>query len=454
MSAEPNHKMEDQLKAYAQKRRADAGDSLELHPATRRLLQAEVAKLRPNPPAASRSWLWAWRMFWARPGFALLLFLMLGVAAWFLLRTAEKPRSREQFAKRRTDLAPVPALSETGRDKSQALPPAPTKALDFSEGRTADELELKQQAAPAAKNESGDDVRRNFTIATPAATPLSTAGKEVKLVEELAHNQPLPLAAEPSLGDSAARTGNLTAFSTSPAQVGGVIWRERYVQVRPGVPSVARKKFADVKSTVLVSFDLEQTGEQLRVVDGDGSIYDGRVLVGAPAEAGMVRELELSLTTAARSEAAKKPDSKMQSAGKDERVAGSNASASARRFRVSGTNRTLRLPVVLEGVLFTPAEQQSLPMASAGRAVVADGQTAPSALSRGTTRSLDGPAAPVAAPGLVPAGNVPNQVASVGQRMTSAAAATNLLSLPRIQGKLSIGPTNEMLLEAVPAGKE
>ncbi len=208
MSAEPNHKMEDQLKAYAQKRRADAGDSLELHPATRRLLQAEVAKLRPNPPAASRSWLWAWRMFWARPGFALLLFLMLGVAAWFLLRTAEKPRSREQFAKRRTDLAPVPALSETGRDKSQALPPAPTKALDFSEGRTADELELKQQAAPAAKNESGDDVRRNFTIATPAATPLSTAGKEVKLVEELAHNQPLPLAAEPSLGDSAARTGN------------------------------------------------------------------------------------------------------------------------------------------------------------------------------------------------------------------------------------------------------
>src|SRR6266487_2877399 len=96
MPVEPNNKIEDRLKAYAQKRRADAGDSLELHPATRKLLQAEVAKLRPNHPARPPSWLWAWRVFWARPALALLLFLMLGVTALILLRTAEKPQSREQ----------------------------------------------------------------------------------------------------------------------------------------------------------------------------------------------------------------------------------------------------------------------------------------------------------------------------------------------------------------------
>ena len=258
MPGEPNNKMEDRLKAYAQKRRADAGDSLELHPATRKLLQAEVAKLRPNPTARPQSWLWAWRAFWTRPALAVCLFLLLGVTALLLLRTAEKSPSREQFAKQRTDLAPVRALNENDRDKSQALAPTPPKAPNFSEGRAADELVLKQQAAPLAKNESGADVQSNFKIVPRAATPLSTAGREVNLVEELARNQPLPLAVGASLGDSAARTGSLTAFYSPPVGLGVVISRERYVQVPPHASLVAWKKSGDMQPTILASFDLEQ----------------------------------------------------------------------------------------------------------------------------------------------------------------------------------------------------
>ena len=42
---EPERNIEKLLRAFAKKRRADAGDPLKLHPALRRQLQAEVARL-------------------------------------------------------------------------------------------------------------------------------------------------------------------------------------------------------------------------------------------------------------------------------------------------------------------------------------------------------------------------------------------------------------------------
>ena len=41
---EPERKIEKLLRAYAKKRRAEAGDSLKLHPANRRILQDEAAR--------------------------------------------------------------------------------------------------------------------------------------------------------------------------------------------------------------------------------------------------------------------------------------------------------------------------------------------------------------------------------------------------------------------------
>src|SRR5712664_201477 len=46
MSTEPERDIEKTLKAYAKKRREEAGAPLEMHPATRRLLQGEVTRRR------------------------------------------------------------------------------------------------------------------------------------------------------------------------------------------------------------------------------------------------------------------------------------------------------------------------------------------------------------------------------------------------------------------------
>ena len=48
MPPDPNDKMDDLLKAYAARRREQSGAPFELHPATRSLLQGEVAKLAPR----------------------------------------------------------------------------------------------------------------------------------------------------------------------------------------------------------------------------------------------------------------------------------------------------------------------------------------------------------------------------------------------------------------------
>ena len=67
---EPERKIEKLLRAYAKKRRAEAGDSLKLHPATRRLLQGEAARRGPRPGKAGTPGFFL-AVFWRRLVFAL-----------------------------------------------------------------------------------------------------------------------------------------------------------------------------------------------------------------------------------------------------------------------------------------------------------------------------------------------------------------------------------------------
>jgi prepilin-type processing-associated H-X9-DG protein len=76
---EPERKIEKLLRAYAKKRRAQAGDPLQLHPSTRRMLLDEVAQATPKADEAEES-VSLWELFrrqWAMLlGFALVIFFM------------------------------------------------------------------------------------------------------------------------------------------------------------------------------------------------------------------------------------------------------------------------------------------------------------------------------------------------------------------------------------------
>src|SRR5256885_17241044 len=82
---EPERPIEKMLREWAKKRRQDADSPPELHPATRRMLQSEVArKFGKNEPRTEKppGWLIS---FWPRIAWALGVFAVLAVAAWLLL---------------------------------------------------------------------------------------------------------------------------------------------------------------------------------------------------------------------------------------------------------------------------------------------------------------------------------------------------------------------------------
>jgi hypothetical protein len=93
---ETERKIEKLLRAYAKKRRADAGDPLKLHPATRRLLQGEVARRNPKPDDEGESSVTLWQLFQQRwavlVGFAVIIFF--GAALFLPSLSSAKKRAQ------------------------------------------------------------------------------------------------------------------------------------------------------------------------------------------------------------------------------------------------------------------------------------------------------------------------------------------------------------------------
>ena len=106
---QPERKIEKLLRAFAKKRRADAGDSFKLHPATRRLLQGEVARSKPRAAKDSLMWqLFGGMSPGASPGmiYCVLLTFFILMAAMFL-PTLNKAKSRAQAVRSLNNLRQI-----------------------------------------------------------------------------------------------------------------------------------------------------------------------------------------------------------------------------------------------------------------------------------------------------------------------------------------------------------
>ncbi len=121
--------------------------------------------------------------------------------------------------------------------------------------------------------------------------------------------------------------------------------------------SLAAQRFAQVREyrvnfnsppmpNVLSSFQLVQNGRQMRIVDADGSIYDG-VIESLPTEETTPRAAPLTTTTPELKKNSE-PEAKGRAATANEAFASQNAF-----FRVTGTNISLNQRVVFEGNFLT-----------------------------------------------------------------------------------------------------
>ncbi|MGZ8900937.1 MAG: hypothetical protein ACXW3Z_12650 [Limisphaerales bacterium] len=322
MPDEPNKKMDEMLRAYAEERRK--APDLPLHPATRNLLQGEVKRVFGHAPEP-RPWWKRLRAFWPQLAFGGSLCLILGVAVLSLRQppattqesaaeagveltgnavSTDQKKTEETEALKRQQ--PSLIASEADRAAPQGAAASPENrglkpAHDLADSQTRS---VNRTVRSAPKNEPD-------SITQPVAQrnePAATTGREATLAEATASSeivlskekvearQPEPKpssrfnssTARAILRSESDEAKNLNAKApvstralptptklTRTAELTnlGAARRLSFVQVtvtntRPGAA-------ASATSPVLTSFQVEQFGTNVRFLDRDGSVYVG-----------------------------------------------------------------------------------------------------------------------------------------------------------------------------------
>ncbi len=403
---EPERNIEKLLRAYAKKRRAQAGDPLELHPATRRLLQGEIARNAPKPDDEDAS-MTLWEFFRQQWAFLLsfVLIIFFGATLFFPALSTAKHKSQKLTAV--NNLRQIGMAAQMAAEENNGRLPAALDALTNQLGsdKVLTDLESGKRFVYIAGGEKLDGLPSNSVL---AYSPTDKKGRAVlfadgrvevingarfseltnrkvqelafakdsarrqltKTPEEIPAASP-PISAQPKaennrkelkLGDLAvAAPSGGTLAANAPAAPTATMDRLTTAQMsRIQFAFAASHNFAlnlqnTFKNTitpaqavpVLVNFQVQQNGNAVRVVDADGSVYDGSLL---PESAVAQNEPAPAATTAPPAAAPAQVERAKSIASRDESQTAQNYF-----FRVTGTNQTLKQNVVFAGNLVAMA---------------------------------------------------------------------------------------------------
>jgi hypothetical protein len=462
MATEPQRDIEQDLLAYKQRRAGQLGAPIELHPATRRMLQGEVARTAGRPlltsEEAAKNFVRSFVMSHQQPGFfarhkpRLLwgggMFACLAVVLLVLrndpqsaarqntfsdalpapppvanpqpatpqpVTTANRALAENETLARRMReptpaeelkdaLAAAPAATpapgnprgsavasgpmpvaqrEAGAGRAGSVAPPPTRIVAFERGTVAaaptggmgiakaEEAARRQSlvrdadtdrkaAVKFAEKAEAGEVAQLAKALKPAdteaqlasATKKSAVEVKLKLADDLKREPvttaggaagaggapPVPVAAPKAAAASAPAT-RMLAFSAEPGG-GGAAVTQRFKQL--DTRSLYRPNFnSPPVPQVMQDFDFERSGDRVRIVDADGSTYEGNVL---PV---LVEETRAKL--GASVDAAGKEIKALA----DQRAQGGGAPAAdapvAYRFIATGLNRKLNQAVEFRG---------------------------------------------------------------------------------------------------------
>jgi hypothetical protein len=433
---EPERKIEKMLRAYAQKRRAAAGDPLKLHPANRRLLQDEVSRHAPKPEPEEPS-LSLWQLFrqqWAVLfGFALMVFL--GAILLMPALSSAKRKSQNLSAMNNLKQIGVAAWTVAGENNGKL----PATLDELTNGLVAKQILTDPVTGKPfvylAGGKKLDNLPSNEVL---AYSPVDKDGRAVLLADgrvEFADRERFaeltnPKSVEFTLAENKTRSQPANAVMNAPMAVASPppalgVAGELKEQLQPPANSFSqlfvqtgaadqqnlyRNTSASAQTApVLQSFQMVQNGDVVSVVDRDGSVYQGSVQV-AEAERNEPRQLE----QAVHSDEAIAP---MQRQAKAiQRADNQQQAVQNYFFRVAGVNRTLQQNVVFSGTV---------------EAIPGTTTNAPQSFGGGTGGGGGG-------------GMQNNLQVSTNQQKA-------LLSNSRIVGTALINQTNQIEINAVPA---
>ena len=334
MSEEPNSKMEELLRAYAKKRREQADPPLQLHPATRKFLQDEVKRtLVAAPPPARRSWrTMRWPLAAMGAGFAALLVMFAMINAQMRgLMPATAPANRDVTQTKSVHSAPASVAEGTAS-------PAPNVSL-------ADKSVAEYKKSPAAPP-GAPPATVAGPLAAAAPTPPAQASDTPQL-DAVAPGQPsslggtygasralgapagtaAPVAADASAPTFAAEAMKRETAQPAPASEGAGVSAGEFVQLHDGVKEQAKES---PLSNVLSDFHVRRSGQNVSIVDADGSVYVGHVVNDISPRRGRGGTGSIASAGAAETRKDTKEDANW-------------------RFTVTGTNMQLQQKVIFTG---------------------------------------------------------------------------------------------------------
>ncbi len=221
-------------------------------------------------------------------------------------------------AKQKEELAPA----------SSALPPVPAT----SEGNA---LQRSYGFSAPAQRRSSSAV--STVAAGPSSSPTAQSGDE-RSKADLAYKSMQPIAA--SAPGSAGAPLKTADAKRQPAQIARA--SQKYVQIeslKKGAESELSDKLA-VAKPILVSFELQQVGREVRIIDNDGSVYSGSV-----QSFGGFSDLRRTNSESVSS----RQSFARQSQSKTEVDNSKIQPGVAYAFTVSGTNQSLNQKVIFTG---------------------------------------------------------------------------------------------------------
>ena len=336
MASEPKKPMEQMLEALAKARRAQFPDDAKMPNPMRARLHEEIARggAADDEQSESRpSWI---TMFWPRVtvAAALATLIVLVPAIWW--NQTHQVAQSDDVALR--DLTSGAAHCAAARNPAVSALEPTVNLADNSK------IKVETAAAPAPE---ADALASSTRLAQGrAATGLPNQVTKDEIAS--AKIQSAPEAAPAAGADSKAKSDTIAAAAPPVAQpsLAGSLGMTQQFSQQSGIQSFRNKAQVSGAANVLNTFQVQQQGVEIRVLDADGSTYTGKI-----EQSPMSAELDSRIT--ARRDAAK------QTRSYAAKAAPQNESAAPQSyFRATGYNVSLKKRLVFEGNYAAPPAQQ------------------------------------------------------------------------------------------------
>jgi hypothetical protein len=349
MPSEPKKPIEEMLEALAKARRAEFGDDVKMPNPMRARLHEEIARAgaAEEEKVESRgSWL---TKFWPRVtvAAALATLIVLVPAIWWNrshpLTESGDLALRDRAAGASNELNPAVSGEDTLAQAPAASATKPTVNLADN-----NQIKIEHEATPAPQaeaskwstrlaegretTESQSQVAKGFTDREIAAAKIQAA----------------PAAAPAAGADSKAKSDTMAAAAppvAQPSSVGSLGTKQQFSQ-QSALQSFRNNAQVSRSANVLNTFQVQQEGSEIRVLDADGSTYTGKIEQSA-------KSAKLDSRVTARRDTAKQTRSYAAKATGE-----SESAAPQSYFRATGFNISLKKTLVFEGNYAAPPAQQ------------------------------------------------------------------------------------------------